>query len=71
MSPAGSEITYANINYVLLGAIIEHVTGRPLWEALRSDVLDRSGIDGLVYPVKDAMAADGGWFESDAASLAR
>ena len=71
VSPAGSEITYANINYVLLGTIIEHVTGRSLWEALRSDVLDHPGLGGLVYPVKNALAADGGWVESDAATLAR
>jgi D-alanyl-D-alanine carboxypeptidase len=71
LSPAGSEISYANINYILLGTIIEHVTGGSLWETLRSGVLDRPGIDGLVYPVKDALAADGGWVESDPASLAR
>jgi CubicO group peptidase (beta-lactamase class C family) len=69
--PAGSEISYANINYILLGTIIEHVTGRPLWEALRTDVLDRPGLDGLVYGVKDALAADGWRIESDAATLAR
>ena len=69
--PAGSEISYANINYILLGMIIEHVTGRPLWDVLRSGVLDRPGLDGLVYRVKDALAADGGGIESDAATLAR
>ena len=69
--PAGSEISYANINYILLGTIIEHVTGRSLWEALRSGVLDRPGLDGLVYTVKDALAADGWGIESDPASLAR
>jgi D-alanyl-D-alanine carboxypeptidase len=69
--PAGSEISYANINYILLGTIIEHVTGRPQEEALRSDVLDRPGLDGLVYGVKDALAADGWRIESNAATLAR
>jgi D-alanyl-D-alanine carboxypeptidase len=69
--PAGSEISYANINYILLGTIIEHVTGRPLWEALRTGVLDRPGLDGLVYGIKDALAADGERIESDAAKLAR
>jgi D-alanyl-D-alanine carboxypeptidase len=71
MFPAGSEISYANINYILLGMIIEHAAGRPLWESLRSGVLDRPGLDGLVYRVKDALAADGWRIESDAASLAR
>ena len=69
--PAGSKISYANINYILLGTIIEHVTGRPLWEALRTGVLDRPGLDGLVYGVKNALAADGWRIESDAATLAR
>ena len=69
--PAGSEIAYANINYILLGAIIEHVTGRTLWETLRSDVLDHPALDGLVYGVKDALAADGWKIESDPATLAR
>jgi D-alanyl-D-alanine carboxypeptidase len=69
--PAGSEISYANINYILLGMIIEHITGRPLWEVLRSGVLDRPGLDGLVYRVKGALAADGWRIESDPASLAR
>jgi D-alanyl-D-alanine carboxypeptidase len=69
--PAGSKIEYSNTNFVLLGTIIEHVTGRPLWEAVRSGVLDRPGLEGLVYRVKDALAADGGGIESDPASLAR
>jgi CubicO group peptidase (beta-lactamase class C family) len=68
---AGSEISYADINYILLGMIIEHVTGRPLWGALRSGVLDHPGLDGLVYGVKGALAADGWRIESDPASLAR
>ena len=69
--PAGSQIAYENINYVLLGMIIEHVTGGSLWEALRSGVLDRPGLNGLMYLQKDALAADGWKIESDPASLAR
>jgi D-alanyl-D-alanine carboxypeptidase len=68
---AGSGINYANMNYILLGMIIEHVTGRPLWDTLHSDVLSRPGLDGLTYRRKDAMAADGWQIESDPASLAR
>lgn len=62
---------YADTNYVLLGAIIEHVTGRPLAEALRSDVLDDPALNGLVYTVGDALGADGWGVESTPASLAR
>jgi CubicO group peptidase (beta-lactamase class C family) len=59
VSAAGSRIAYADINYLLLGMVLEHVTGRPLYAVLRSGVLHRPGLDGLVYPRKDALAADG------------
>jgi CubicO group peptidase (beta-lactamase class C family) len=62
---------YASTNYVLLGAIIEHVTGRRLAEALRSDVLDNPGLEGLTYTVENALAADGWGVESTPGSLAR
>ena len=61
----------ASTNYVLLGTIIEHAAGRPLAEVLRSDVLDHPGLEGLVYTVENALAADGWGVESTAASLAR
>jgi D-alanyl-D-alanine carboxypeptidase len=67
----GSETRYASTNYVLLGTIIEHATGQPLAEVLRSDVLDHPGLEGLVYTVEDALAADGWGVESTPASLAR
>lgn len=66
-TPAG----YASTNYVLLGSIVEHVTGMPLAEALRSDVLDDPGLDGLVYTFEDAMASDGWGVEATPDSLAR
>ncbi len=66
-TPAG----YASTNYVLLGTIIEHVTGRPLAEVLRSDVLDDPSLDGLIYTVEDAMASDGWGVEATPGSLAR
>jgi len=69
--PAGSTFSYESMNYVLLGNIIEHVTGRSLWEVLRSDVLRHPGLGGLRYPVRNALAADGSGVESDPASLAR
>jgi CubicO group peptidase (beta-lactamase class C family) len=56
---------------VLLGSIIEHVTGRPLAEVLHSDVLAHPGLDGIVHTVADAMASDGWGVEATSASLAR
>ena len=70
-APPGSGPEYADTNFVLLGTIVEHVTGRPLAKALRSDVLDDPALDGLVYTVGDALAADGWGVESTPASLAR
>lgn len=69
--PPGSGPEYADTNFVLLGTIVEHVTGRPLARVLRSDVLDDPALDGLVYTVGDALAADGWGVESTPASLAR
>jgi CubicO group peptidase (beta-lactamase class C family) len=60
-----------NINYVLLGIVIEDVTGRPLRNVFRTGVLDGPGLDGLVYPEQHALAADGWQVESVSASLAR
>jgi CubicO group peptidase (beta-lactamase class C family) len=67
----GGEPDYAGTNYVLLGAIIENVTGRPLAETLRSDVLDRPGLEGLVYTVPDALASDGWGVRTTPGALAR
>ena len=67
----GGEPEYASTNYVLLGAIIEHVTGRPLAEVLRSDVLGNPALDGFVYTVEDALASDGWGVQTTPGSLAR
>ena len=67
----GGEPDYASTNYVLLGTIIEHVTGQPLAEVLRLDVLDNPALEGLVYTVQDALASDGWGVQATPASLAR
>ena len=67
----GGEPDYASTNYVLLGTIIEHVTGRPLAEVLRSDVLGNPALDGFVYTVEDALASDGWGVQTTPGSLAR
>jgi D-alanyl-D-alanine carboxypeptidase len=66
-----TQVRYASTNYVLLGTIIEHVTGRPLAKALHSDVLDDPGLDGIVYTVPDALSADGFGVLAMPGSLAR
>jgi D-alanyl-D-alanine carboxypeptidase len=67
----GGEPEYASTNYVLLGTIIEHVTGRPLAEVLFSDVLGNPALDGFVYTVEDALASDGWGVQATPGSLAR
>jgi D-alanyl-D-alanine carboxypeptidase len=47
--PVGQAWEYRGINYVLLGLIVEHVTGRPLAKVLRSGVLDGDGYERLIY----------------------
>lgn len=46
---AGDKFSYSSTNYVLLGLIVEHVTGRPLVEVLRAGVLSGDGYERLVY----------------------
>jgi CubicO group peptidase (beta-lactamase class C family) len=67
----GGEPDYASTNFVLLGTVIEHVTGRPLPEVLSSDVLGNPALDGFVYTVEDALASDGWGVQATPGSLAR
>jgi CubicO group peptidase (beta-lactamase class C family) len=71
-APAGSTIQYANINYVLLAAIIEQLTGRSLSQATLSGVLAHPDLGGLGYSgAKNALAGDGWDVVTDPATLAR
>lgn len=47
--PVGQEWEYIGTNYLLLGLIIEQVTGRSVAEVLRSGVLDGDGYERLIY----------------------
>ena len=72
IAPAGSTIQYANINFVLLGAIIEQVTGRSLSQTTLTGVLADPDLGGLGYSgVKNALAGDGWDVVTDPATLAR
>ena len=70
--PPGLEHEYGNINFLLLGVVIEEVTGRPMVEVLRDGVLAIDGVERLIYQPDEAptepIAFDGGrsteWFES-------
>jgi D-alanyl-D-alanine carboxypeptidase len=69
-SPGGPP-EYASTNYVLLGLIIEHVTGKPLATALRADVLSNPALAGIRYTVDDALASDGWGVVTTTGALAR
>jgi D-alanyl-D-alanine carboxypeptidase len=61
---ADAAFDYSSTNYVLLGSIIENVTGRPLAEVLRDGVLSGPGLQRLIYqPAErptEPMAVPGG-----------
>jgi CubicO group peptidase (beta-lactamase class C family) len=48
-SPAGQEWDFVGTNYLLLGMIVEHVTGRPLADVLHAGVLDGKGYERLIF----------------------
>lgn len=43
--PSGSRFKYNNTNYMVLGHLVEEVTGQPYHEALRERILDPIGLD--------------------------
>lgn len=47
--PAGSDYHYSNTNTVLLGMVIEKVTGRPVAEVFRSNLLEPLGLSGTSF----------------------
>jgi D-alanyl-D-alanine carboxypeptidase len=52
---AGSDWDYSNTNYVLLGLVVEAVTGRPLAAELRRRILRPLGLDSTSYPLGTAL----------------
>ncbi|MEV5992731.1 serine hydrolase domain-containing protein [Streptomyces sp. NPDC052115] len=54
VTPPGERHTYSNANYMLLGAVVERVTGRPFGPWLRDAVLRPLGMDGALVDARDA-----------------
>ncbi|CAM5395111.1 beta-lactamase [Streptomyces avidinii] len=46
----GAKFEYSNTNLILLGLLIEKVTGRPLHEVIQKDVLEPAGLHHTVFP---------------------
>lgn len=45
--PPGTHYTYSNVDYCIVGRIIEKLTGRPYADAVRQAILEPSGIDDM------------------------
>ncbi|MGW6689277.1 serine hydrolase domain-containing protein [Streptomyces sp. NPDC054961] len=46
----GEEFEYSNTNLILIGLLIEKVTGRPLHEVIQKDVLEPAGLHHTLFP---------------------
>jgi len=51
----GSKFTYNNSGYFLLGAIIEHVTGKPYEQVLKENIFDPLGMKNTGYDHHDTL----------------
>jgi D-alanyl-D-alanine carboxypeptidase len=67
----GTTFEYRNGDYMLLGSVIEAVTGRRLGAVLTGDILDVRGAEGLRFPDAGSVDNAAGPFDADAPSLAR
>ncbi|MGW1139724.1 serine hydrolase domain-containing protein [Streptomyces zhihengii] len=50
VSAPGASFTYSNTNYVILGLLVEAVTGAPAREAIRSRVIEPLGLTRTSFP---------------------
>ncbi|WP_406180035.1 serine hydrolase domain-containing protein [Streptomyces sp. NBC_01006] len=53
--PPGAQFDYSNTNLILLGLVVEKVTGRPLHEVITEKVLAPAGLRHTVFPTSAAM----------------
>jgi len=57
---------FANLNYQILGTILEQVTDKPFEEALKESVLDRVGCKDVAFSTRDTKSplvpGEMGWF---------
>jgi D-alanyl-D-alanine carboxypeptidase len=53
--PPGKGFHYSNTNTILLGLIIEQITGRPVQDVLRTRILQPLGLTHTIFPTTVAM----------------
>nr|WP_298584935.1 serine hydrolase domain-containing protein [uncultured Kocuria sp.] len=46
----GARFDYSDTNYILLGLVVEQVTGQPVGEVLEEQIFDPLGLDETVWP---------------------
>jgi len=51
----GAELSYCDSNYVLLGMVVEKVTGKPAGEIITSAVIDKLALPQTSYPTTTAI----------------
>ncbi|TDU74035.1 serine hydrolase domain-containing protein [Streptomyces sp. KS 21] len=51
----GAEFDYSNTNLILLGLVVEKITGRPLHEVIAKDVLAPAGLRRTVFPTSAVL----------------
>ncbi|GAA0963075.1 serine hydrolase domain-containing protein [Kribbella koreensis] len=49
-SAPGTEWSYSNTNYIILGLMVQKVTGRPLGEEITKRVIERIGLEHTYWP---------------------
>ncbi|MDT0346911.1 serine hydrolase domain-containing protein [Streptomyces litchfieldiae] len=57
LSPPGEKFEYSSANYLVLGAVVQAVSGRPFAEYLRDHVLDPLDMSGAITSPREARAA--------------
>jgi D-alanyl-D-alanine carboxypeptidase len=53
----GTAVAYSDSNYVLLGLIVEKVTGRKLGDVIQTEILDKLGMRNTSYPTTPDLPA--------------
>ncbi|MFJ7207127.1 serine hydrolase domain-containing protein [Streptomyces sp. NPDC098789] len=51
----GAKFEYSNTNLVLLGLVVEKVTGRPLHDVIAQDVLEPAGLHDTLFPTDSRL----------------
>ncbi|MFJ7589303.1 serine hydrolase domain-containing protein [Streptomyces sp. NPDC097617] len=57
MFEPGAQFYYSNTNLILLGLVVEKITGRPLHEVIDEGVVGPAGLRSTVFPTNAAIAA--------------